>query len=148
MTSTRGQQRAPGGTPPDPRVTLHHFSQIGVWPVTCETCDRGWFASHLPPDYPGGATWLIYDARAIEIVRTSRLAARLPQVALRNDRRGWVTDNRGLALTIAAHHHARGLAYDVSDRTWTTLTLLTLAADRDPGLPNAALDAARLILRA
>lgn len=130
----------------DPPVRRHRFVREGMGPLTCETC-RKWFASCTHQGHPDATPWLIFDERAIEIVRTSRLAARLPQVTLRHSLRGWVTDNRGLALTIAAHHHTRGLNYDLSDRTWATVTLLTLADDRGPGLPTAALDAARLILR-
>ena len=127
-------------------ATLHRFTAQSPWPVTCADCGHAWFASQLPPDYPGGAAWLVHDERAVEVVRTSRLAARVRQVTLRHEQRGWVTDQRGLVLAVAAHHHERGLPYDLTEDTWATVTLLTLNDDRGPGIPTGALDAARLIL--
>lgn len=127
-------------------VVLHRFVDRHPWPVACADCRDAWFAKALPHDDDTVVRWLVHDERAIEIVRTSRLAARVRQVTLRHEQRGWVTDQRGLTLVVAAHHHTRGLAYDLTEDTWATVTLLTLNDDRGPGLPLGALDAARLIL--
>lgn len=129
----------------DPPDTLHRFVDRHPWPVTCADCRDAWFAKALPDEHGIGTRWLVHDERAVEVVRTSRLAARVPQVTLRHEHRGWVTCQRGLVLVVAAHHHVRGLPY-VTDDAWAKVTLLTLYDDRGPGLPTAVLDAARLML--
>lgn len=127
-------------------VALHRFVDRVSWPVTCADCRDAWFAKALPHDTGTGTRWLVHDERAVEVVRTSRLAARVRQVTLRREQRGWVTCQRGLVLVVAAHHHVRGLPYDLTDDTWVTVTLLTLHDDRGPGIPGGVLDAARLLL--
>lgn len=131
-------------------IAVHDVVLQPTWGVTCGTCRNQRLAT---PHYAGPPTvgWDLLDRRAAHLARTGVLAPWVKQTRWvhreKDTREGWAGDftgSRGLMLALVAHHHQRGLRFQIDKQVWEAVAFLTALGDH--GGFSEAWDSARLVL--